>query len=69
MRYNDSSLTYQIMPDELVNAQDYIIVISLSDTFTFENIYKFTVRIFPKFNEQEMNKDKNKVGVQGKFKI
>jgi hypothetical protein len=57
------------MPDEKVKAQDYIIEISLSDTFTIENFYKFTVRILPKFNEQEMKKDKNKVGLQGKFKL
>jgi hypothetical protein len=55
MSYDASSRTYQIMPNKQVKAKNYIIEISLSDTFTEENLYWFTVRVLPKQNEQEIN--------------
>ena len=57
------------MPDEQVKPQNYTIEVSLSDTFTVENFYSFTVRVLPKNNEQEIKKDKKMVIVQGMFKL
>jgi hypothetical protein len=55
MSYDASSRTFHIMPSRQVRAQSYIIEISLSDSFTEENIYWFTVRILPLKNEEQMN--------------
>ena len=55
MSYDASSRTYQIMPDIQAKAKSYIIEISLSDTFTDENLYWFTVRILPKVDQQQIN--------------
>ena len=55
MSYDASSRTYQIMPDDQVKAKAYIIEISLSDTFTVENLHWFTVRVLPKDDQPQIN--------------
>ena len=55
MSYDASSRTYQIMPNKQVKSQSYVIEISLSDTFTEENIYWFTVRVLQKIKQQQIN--------------
>ena len=45
MRYEASSRTYQISTSEETKPGDYLIDVSLSDTFASENIYSITVKV------------------------
>ena len=45
MKYEASTQTYQISTDEQTKPQNYLIDVSLSDTFALENIYSFSVKV------------------------
>ena len=54
MKYEASTRTYQISTDEQTNSQNYLIDVSLSDSFAPENIYSFTVKVMPEQYSQQM---------------
>jgi hypothetical protein len=45
MSYEASTRTYQIKTNEQTKPEDYLIEVSLSDTFSSDNIYSFTVKV------------------------
>ena len=45
MKYQASTSTYQISISETTKTQNYVIDVSLSDTYASENIYSFTVKV------------------------
>jgi hypothetical protein len=45
MKYQASTRTYQISISETTKPENYVIDVSLSDTFASENIYSFTVLV------------------------
>jgi hypothetical protein len=45
MKYEASTRTYQISTSLETKPDNYLIEVSLSDTFALENIYSFTVKV------------------------
>jgi hypothetical protein len=47
MTYEASTRTYQIQTSKQTKPKNYLIDVSLSDTFALENIYSFIVKVMP----------------------